>query len=131
MRKEVVDLVKYRFEKARNTLADARLYFKSATLDTSVNRIYYAIFYAVTALLLTRDLSSSKHSGVRSLFNREFVKQGIVDTELGRFFSDMQGNRQEGDYKDFVNFDRDEVSQWLLKADKFINSLEEIALKSI
>jgi uncharacterized protein (UPF0332 family) len=65
------------------------------------------------------------------LFNREFVKQGIVDTELGRFFSDMQDSRQEGDYKDFVNFDRDEVSQWLSKADKFINSLEEIALKSI
>lgn len=65
------------------------------------------------------------------MFNREFVKQGIVDTELGRFFSDMQDSRQEGDYKDFVNFDRDEVSQWLSKADKFINSLEEIALKSI
>ncbi len=131
MKDGVVDLVKYRFEKSRNTLNDAKMYFKSATLESTVNRIYYAIFYAVTALLFTRDLSSAKHSGVRALFNKEFVKHGIVDTELGQFFSDIQDSRQEGDYKDFVNFDRDEVSQWLIKAESFINKLQEITFKSI
>ena len=50
MKEGVGDLVKYRFEKARNTLNDARLYFNSATLESTVNRIYYAIFYSVTAL---------------------------------------------------------------------------------
>ena len=86
MKEGVGDLVKYRFEKARNTLNDAHLYFNSATLESIVNRIYYAIFYSVTALLLTRGLSSAKHSGVRSLFNKEFVKKGLVDTALANSF---------------------------------------------
>jgi uncharacterized protein len=131
MKEGVGDLVKYRFEKARNTLNDARLYFNSATLESTVNRVYYAIFYSVTALLLTRGLSSAKHSGVRSLFNKEFVKRGLVDTELGQFFSDMQDSRQEGDYKDFVQFNREEVAQWLAKAELFIVTVEEISQQNV
>ena len=131
MKEGVGDLVKYRFEKARNTLNDAHLYFNSATLESTVNRIYYAIFYSVTALLLTRGLSSAKHSGVRSLFNKEFVKKGLVDTELGQFFSDMQDSRQEGDYKDFVQFNREEVAQWLAKAELFIVTVEEISQQNV
>lgn len=131
MKEGVGDLVKYRFEKARNTLNDARLYFNSATLESTVNRVYYAIFYSVTALLLTRGLSSAKHSGIRSLFNKEFVKRGLVDTELGQFFSDMQDSRQEGDYKDFVQFNREEVAQWLAKAELFIVTVEEISQQNV
>jgi hypothetical protein len=130
MKKEEDDLVKYRFERAYNTLNDARQYFNSATLESTVNRIYYAIFYAATALLISKGLSSTKHSGVRALFNREFVKQGIIDTALGQFFSDIQDSRQEGDYKDFVQFNREEVAKWLKEAELFINKVEEIALQT-
>jgi len=49
-------------KKARDTLNDAKTMFNKVTLFTTVNRIYYAIFYEVLALLLTKDLSSSKHS---------------------------------------------------------------------
>lgn len=77
MKKEFIELAKYRLGKSRKTLEDAKLYFESATLESTVNRIYYAVFYSVNALLVTKGLSSAKHSGVRSLFNREFVKKGI------------------------------------------------------
>jgi uncharacterized protein (UPF0332 family) len=126
MRQDLAELVTYRIEKSVDTLKDAKLYFNSATLSSTVNRIYYAVFYAVNALVLSRGLASAKHSGVRALFNREFVKEGLFDKDLGRFFSDMYDNRQEGDYKDFVEFDRNEVSTWLGKAEIFIARIQEL-----
>ena len=57
MKKEYEDLAKYRLEKAKNTLHDAQKYFTEATSVSTVNRIYYAMFYAVNALLITKGLS--------------------------------------------------------------------------
>ncbi|CUS77313.1 hypothetical protein JGI7_02118 [Candidatus Kryptonium thompsonii] len=131
MKKEFIDLAKYRLEKAKNTLSDAKKYFESATLESTVNRIYYAMFYAVNALLISKGLSSSKHSGVRALFNREFVKAGIVKKELGEFFSEMYDRRQKGDYEDFVQFQKEDVKLWLERAEKFIEEISEVTLKII
>ncbi len=131
MKQEFIDLAKYRLEKARNTLSDAKKYINNATLESTVNRIYYAMFYAVNALLITKGLASSKHSGVLGLFNREVVKKGLIERRFGKFYSDMLNNRQEGDYKDFVKFEREDVEEWLKKAEEFIAKIEEITLKMI
>lgn len=78
MRQEFINLSKYRMEKTKNTLLDAKKYITSATMDFTVNRIYYAMFYSVNALIITKGLSSSKHAGVRALFNKEFVNKGLI-----------------------------------------------------
>ncbi len=126
MKPEFIELAKYRLEKSKRTLDDAKLFFESASLESTINRIYYASFYAVNALLITHGLASAKHSGVRSLFNREFVKTGTVKKEFGKFYSEISDIRQEGDYKDFVTFEKNDVSQWLKNAENFINALTDI-----
>ena len=129
MRKESIDLAKYRLEKAKNTLSDAKKYISDATSESTVNRIYYAMFYAVNALLITKGLSSSKHSGVRAFFNKEIVNKGLVEKRWGEFYSDMSKRRQKGDYQDFVEFDKQEVEEWLKKAEEFVRTIEEATLK--
>ncbi len=131
MKQEFIDLAKYRLEKARNTFSDAGKYLKDATFESTVNRIYYAMFYAVNALLITKELFSSKHTGVRALFNKEFIKTGLIEKQLGKFYSNMFDNRQEGDYKDFVKFKKEDVKEWFKRAEEFINKIEELALKII
>ena len=123
------EVVKYRRERARETLEEAEIMLKNKKLFATVNRIYYAIFYEVLALLLMKGLSSSKHSGVRSLFNREFMKSGIISEEHGDFYNRMFGFRQRGDYEDFVEFDGEEVKRWLDRAKDFINSVEQVIEK--
>jgi len=59
-----IDLINYRREKAKETLLDAKLMFDHASLFSTVNRIYYSVFYIILALLLTQNLYSSKHSGI-------------------------------------------------------------------
>lgn len=131
MKHELIELAKYRIEKAKNTLLDAKKYFEDATLESTVNRIYYAMFYAVNALLMTKGLSASKHSGVRALFNREIINKGLMEKQMGKFYSEMFDRRQKGDYEDFVKFNKEDVKVWLRKAEEFIGKIEELMMKII
>jgi uncharacterized protein (UPF0332 family) len=126
LKNEFVDLIKYRLHKSKETLNDAKIMIEIATLSSTVNRIYYAMFYAVNGLLLSKNFSSSKHSGVRALLNKEFIKQGLVDKELGKFYSKIFEERQEGDYKDFAKFDTETVKNWLKEAENFINEIAKL-----
>lgn len=131
MKQELIDLAKYRLDKAKNTLSYAKKYIDDTTLDSTVNRIYYAIFYAVIGLLVTKELYSSKHSGVRAIFNKEIVNKGHIEKQWGEFYSDMFKRRQKGDYQDFVKFEKQDVEEWLKKAGEFINKIDELTLKII
>lgn len=95
-------------------------------LFSSVNRIYYSMFYAVNALLLSKGISSSKHSGVLALFNKEFISKDIIDKEKGRFFAEIFEFRQKADYKDLVEFKKEDVEVWLEQADNFISSINNV-----
>ena len=131
MKKEFVNLANYRLGKARNTLSDGKKYIKDATLESTVNRIYYAMFYAVSALLMAKELSSSKHSGILAVFNKEIVNKGFIKRLWGEFYSDMFKRRQKGDYQDFVKFEKQDVEEWLKKAEEFINIIDKLALEVI
>ena len=131
MKEETRTIINYRLERAKESLKDANKLFKDESLHSTVNRIYYAMFYSVNALLLSRNLSSSKHSGVKALFHREFVSKGEVDRRYGRFFSEILERRQAGDYRDLVTFKKEDVEVWLKKAEEFINKIEEITLKIV
>ena len=78
------------------------------------------------ALLLIKDLSSARHTGIRALFNEHFVKTGKVKIELGRFFSRMYDFRQKGDYADFVQFEEAKIKEWLASAEVFINEMDQV-----
>jgi len=100
--------------------------FNAAHINAYVNRLYYACFYAVSALLLTRDFSTSKHAHLRSLLHREFVKTGLIPKELGAYFDLLFDSRQEGDYADFARFNAEDVNGWLEISQKFIAHIETL-----
>ena len=99
-------------------------------LVPAVNRLYYACFYAVSALLYTAGLASSRHSGVMALFEKQFVKTGEVPAEQGRFYRALFGRRQRGDYDDLVAFDPAEVEQWLRGTAEFVATVKGKTLEN-
>ncbi|HUU16735.1 MAG TPA: HEPN domain-containing protein [Sedimentisphaerales bacterium] len=123
------ELVSYRLRRARETLADARILADADRWNPCVNRLYYACFYAVSALLVQEGLSSSKHTGLRSLFNRHFVKTNKVPKEKARIFNDLFERRQEGDYVDFVSFEESQVLAWLPEAEAFVEKIAVLVEK--
>lgn len=123
MTQEQVTLIRHRMDRARESLEEARLLLDAGRFNGSVNRLYYACFYAVSALLLTQGQSSSKHSGVRALFDREWVNTGKAPREVGRFYRKLFNSRQQGDYSDLVQFQETEVRAWLAQAAHLVELL--------
>ena len=120
------ELINYRRQKAKDALNAARVLLDSGSLLAAVNRVYYALFYEVMALLLTKDLKPSTHTGTKALFNQHLVKAGPLDPSWGKFYANMFDYRQEADYADFVELDGVKIRQWLERADAFIVEVEKL-----
>lgn len=123
MSKSNDELVSYRLERARETLTDAHILADAGRWNPCVNRLYYACFYAVSALLIQEGLSASRHTGLRSLFNRHFVRTNKITRDEARIFNDLFERRQEVDYVDFVSFEESQVRSWLPQAEAFVESI--------
>ena len=87
-------------------------------------------FYAVSALLASRGLSSAKHSGVRSLFGRHFVKIGIVPAQLAALHNELYEYRQESDCEDFFSIDPSLLPDWIARSEGFVETLAGLARPS-
>ncbi|HBR16865.1 MAG TPA: hypothetical protein DD725_04545 [Deltaproteobacteria bacterium] len=78
MKEEIKALIEYRLQEAKESREEAEILLKNGKTRGALNRVYYSMFYATLALLASKQLSASKHSGVIALFHREFVKPGIA-----------------------------------------------------
>ena len=71
--------------------------------------MYYAVFHAVTALLIKNGLHAESHQGVSVLFSKHFVKEGLIDAEYGRLFARLENMREKSDYTCLFETSEDEV----------------------
>jgi hypothetical protein len=112
--------------RAKEALEEAVLLLESGHTNTFVNRLYYACFYAVLALLLTKGLSAVRHSGVRVLFHQNIVKPGLLSISQGPIYDKFFDNRQKGDYADLIHFEVQDVQSWLDEARAFVGDVEAL-----
>ncbi|HUW59741.1 MAG TPA: HEPN domain-containing protein [Candidatus Bathyarchaeia archaeon] len=125
MNPETVAYVRYRTALAQENLDVAKLALTASHLRSAVNRLYYACFYMVSALLFAEGRTSSKHSGIRSLFNRHWIKTGRLPVEMSAFYRDLFNHRQQGDYDDFVEFACEDVQTWYEQANAFVTRISQ------
>lgn len=92
--------------------------------------MYYACYYMASALLLKDGYSARTHSGIIGLFGLHYVKTGIVPSELGKFYSQRFELRQSGDYDDWKVVTSADVLPLVPLANKFLDTIESIILKS-
>ena len=120
------DLVKYRLERAKETLEDAQLLIESKRWNSAINRLYYSAFYAVIALLLNENHKTTTHNGVKSIFSEQFIKNNIISQEFGKKYSQLFTWRQKGDYADLFDFTEEKVLPYYDVVKKFIIQIEKI-----
>jgi len=120
------DYSNYRIQKARETIAEVEVQIKNEFWNTAINRMYYACFYAVSALLVKNEIETSSHTGVRQQFGQLFVKTGKFDKKLAKHYTDLFEKRHKGDYNDFFDFDEATVTRLLPVSKDFIDSIEKL-----
>jgi len=123
------DYSNYRIQKAKETIVEVEIHIQNEFWNTAINRMYYACFYAVSALLVKHGIETSSHKGIRQLFGKMFVKTGEFDKNLAKHYTDLFEKRHKGDYNDFFDFDKETVIRLLPISKEFIRVIEDLINK--
>jgi uncharacterized protein (UPF0332 family) len=122
-------LIKHRLKQADDSVEEAKVLLKEKMSPRAViNRLYYAMFYAVLALLQEKQLGTSKHIGAISLFDKEFVKTGIFDKGMSKALHRAFELRQKGDYMEQAEVTKKDVDEILPEAINFVNKIKKYLL---
>lgn len=97
--------------KSFRAIAAARRDIENGDYDFASSRAYYAAFYAMEAILLTKELSFSKHGSVIGAFNQHFIKPGVFPKDFSRLISKLFRERQVGDYEFDVSITREDAEE--------------------
>ena len=119
----------HRLERAETALQEAQDELSRKNYRLTANRAYYCVFYAMKAFLATVNMDSSKHSGVLSLFNQQFIKTGIVPEVSFRAIQSLMDLRHEGDYQDFAEITMEEAAGSVETAKSAMDSMRAVLLK--
>lgn len=122
----------YRLKQAEETLFDAEKMLQGNFSPRSItNRAYYSMFYAVLALFLKTDVSikTSKHVGIISIFDKEFIQTKKFDKYYSIILHKMFNFRQKGDYKEFSEVRNEDAVEHVKLAKEFLEHIKNYVSK--
>lgn len=120
------DFAKYRLARAKETLNTAAIILNNVKDYTSANnRAYYAIFYAVRAVLALEQIDFKKHKDVMAYFNKNYVNTEIFPKKIGRKIAQAQRVREDSDYDDEYRPSYEKTKQQLDTAKELIELVEK------
>lgn len=82
------------------------------------------MFYSLQVLVIKNKISISKHSGVISFFDREYVKSGIIDKKFSKWLHRLFDLRQDADYGDMFVPSQEQCVQAVQQADEFVQKIK-------
>jgi len=124
MTDDIREAIRLRLAQSRETLEEAEALREHGLWRGVINRSYYAMFYAVLALGISKQTILSKHSQAIAFFDREYVKTGIFPRELSRSLHVGFDQRQVNDYGDIWAVSQEEAVTILSEARGFVDAVE-------
>jgi len=125
--KDRIEIVRYRIENAHRTMDEVSSHMANGFYNTAVNRMYYACYYAASAMLVAEHITTKSHDGVKQMFSLHFVKTGKVPVDLGKSYSRLFDKRTKGDYNDLFDNDQTVCEELYPEAKNFVESLTQLA----
>ena len=125
MESSLRELAMYRMERAFEMLIAAEDNLKIGQYKTSLNRSYYAIFHVMRAANIIKGFDSSKHSGVIAFFNKEYLKENIIDRKMSPIIKNSSFFREKSDYDDFFIASKKDAENQLKNAKIFLSVVED------
>jgi len=121
-------LINYRLQQAIDTIELAKFLVSNEKLVVAINRIYYGMYYALTALALKNRFETSKHGQLIGWFNKEFIASQKLDPKFGKILRNAFQNRTKGDYDAFISFSKSEVEYILIEMIEFIEEIKVLLI---
>lgn len=124
-------IVSFRLEKAHRSVFQAEVNVSMGFVEVSANRLYYAAYYAVSALLIANAIKAQTHAGIISLFGQHFVRTGIVSRDDGKLYAQLFSYRLKGDYEDNYDLDIEEIKPLVEPVKAFISRISLLAEEAL
>jgi len=118
--------VSLRLQRAAETMSEVMGNIQMGYWRIAANRLYYACFYAVSALLIKNNITAHTHAGVINQLGLHFVTKGHISKEQGKFYKQLFSLRQSGDYDDWFSIDENDIKPLLEPAKSFIAEIERL-----
>ena len=117
-RQIIVNLEK---EKALNTFAEMEVLRQAGLWNNIANRLYYAAFHAVSALLIHDHHNVGTHQGAVSMLHQYYVTTGLLSKADGAFYSQLQTMREKSDYNCTYNATEEDTAPRIAQTKQFID----------
>lgn len=119
-------IVGLEYDKACKTMEKVFEYQTLEHWDTVANRLYYALFHAVSALLIHDGHPVNTHKGIIALFGNYYIRTGIFPSEAGRLYSDLQTIRNNSDYNCSYDATKAEIEPMIDPTKLLIKTIGEL-----
>lgn len=119
-------LINIRVKQAEESLKEVDFLLSHNKLSLATNRIYYSIFYAISAISIKDNFSTSKHKKLLGWFNKNYINSGVIPKEYGRMIYACFENREKSDYDFLFELTKDELMGYYSLADSFIIEVKKI-----
>lgn len=119
-------MVSLEMERACKILDEIPVYVGAKLWNTLANRLYYAAFHAVSAVLIKNEIPVKSHKGAILMFNRDYVNTGIVSHEDGILFSQLEGLRESGDYNCYIETTEEQIIPYVEKTTAFVAKMKTL-----
>jgi uncharacterized protein (UPF0332 family) len=120
------DIIKIKIGRAVKTLLEADKMIEFNFYRAALNRLYYACFYAATALTYKKDILTKTHSGVKQMLGLHYVSPDIITKRLGTFYANIFMSRLGSDYDDLAEPDPEMVKEYAILAKEFVLTAQNI-----
>ncbi len=120
------NLITYKINRAKSTLNEAIYLSEAGYWNAVANRLYYATYYAVTALIIRDNVEVKTHSGAKQIFHKNYILTNIISKEHGILYSNLFRLRTSGDYDDFVILEKIDIEPYIEQAENFIADIEKL-----
>ena len=117
-------LVDYRLKKAKETFAEIPILVENKLWRNTANRLYYACFYAASALLVKDGYQPRTHNGVKTILSLHYIGENKIGRNLVKAYGKLFNMRQRGDYEDWLTIEEENINPLLEPAEQFIKTIE-------
>jgi uncharacterized protein (UPF0332 family) len=119
-------LIQHHIDKSSESICQVKFLIENNQLSLAVNRIYYGVYYILSALAIKNRFKTSKHEQLIGWFNKIYIKGNLVDKRYSKIIRKFHENRMEGDYNVFSEFLKEEVEESFAEMQDMIGEIRKL-----
>lgn len=118
-------IVNQEISKASSFLSDADKLVGMEMWNASANRVYYALYHAILAMMIHDGYAPKTHSGLITEFGKQYILTGKFDKENSKLLSKMRTIREKCDYDPFFYTSKEEMDPIIESTRRLIDTISK------